>query len=123
MIEQNKYSPETIHVANWLLLSGEVDLDKLIAKATVENAKDLHQCVSLAALAEAEFIEAWETLTDYVYQDTAASYDVCKEDYEECDSYNALIGPMILSAARNVDWAGVAALLLAHHRTTVNAAA
>ena len=40
MIEQNKYTDETIHVANWLLLSGNVDLEELIAQSHRETAID-----------------------------------------------------------------------------------
>jgi hypothetical protein len=38
MIEQDKYTDETIHVANWLLLSGNVDIEKLIALTHRETA-------------------------------------------------------------------------------------
>jgi len=41
MIEPNKYTDETIHVANWLLGSGETD--KLIALARADAALVLKQ--------------------------------------------------------------------------------
>jgi hypothetical protein len=41
MIKQNEYTAETIHVANWLLLSGNVDLAELAAEAARQNEREL----------------------------------------------------------------------------------
>lgn len=137
MIEANRYSDETIHVANWLLLSGEADLDKVYADArgetlrvtrdwSDEEREDAMECVFAEQLSERLRDEVDVVLTNVVgyYGDGQLSYGFgyCgDDDYRDAD-IDLLIAPMIAPALQRVYWGDVATLVIEHYAEVAAAA-
>src|SRR5262245_4079059 len=121
MIEQNKYTDETIHVANWLLHGGEVDLVKEAEGAAANFAQFSPRQGGtfrdyFAEILESRIqIDVWEAMPE-AYGDEFTGVNsgwYTPGDYDESGSADLLL-PFISQAFRRVDFNDVAALILKH---------
>jgi len=114
---QNRYSRETIHVANWLMLSGFVDVDDLIAAAAhrvdVADYNDGFLGQFASELEDAFHDAVRDAVPEYM-----APYEVGFETYDHCaDCYDGsmpdfLVRPMLGAAIENVDFDHVTELVI-----------
>jgi hypothetical protein len=116
MIERNKYTDETIHVANWLLLSGFRD-DKGDGLAEwIDRAASLTKLAGgdvdehLAEILEAKIVEALnEAMPEsYLEKLDRQHYGDSEDGYRISDDPIYLFLPMIAAALRRACFAQVA---------------
>jgi hypothetical protein len=124
MIEPNKYTDETIHVANWLLLSGEVDLAELAGEAVRESLKTPQEDVDDCFIYELQ--RALETAVEDAMsnEDARHLFDECNRPGYWTMPYNAeeyegtgcgtLIRWFIAAAVERVNLYQVASLICEH---------
>lgn len=133
MFPANDYSNETIHVANWVMLSGHIDVGKFVSEARQDAEKNVRaewdkEKRAQADRAPAEIEErcqemlAQELGTALImdvgdaigYSDgTELEYERYAEDRNFRDAeLSVLLAPMVADAFRNISFESVSKLIL-----------